>query len=61
MHPDVWTKGSQEITSFLAKAILETFKVLSEKLDKKGLHMDGIAILDDLNKKALPSFLESKQ
>ena len=59
MHPDVWTKGSQEVTQFLSRAILETIKVLIAKIEKSDLHIDGIEFLDDLNTKALGSFLES--
>ena len=49
--------GSQEVTQFLSSAILETIKVLSAKIEGSGLHIDGIEFLDDLNKKALRSFL----
>ena len=59
MHPDVWTKGSQEVTQFLSRAILDAIKVLIAKVEKSDLHIDGIEFLDDLNKKALGSFLES--
>ena len=59
MHSNVWTEGDSAIASFLAENLLTTITVLSQKMSKKGLRMDRVALLHVVNQQVLPAFFDS--